>query len=192
MITVDLHMHTTASDGRLTPTELVNLANQKGLKTISITDHDSTEGLEEALLAAASFPELTIIPGIELSTDIPGDEIHMLAYFIKYQDPLVQETLKHFREGRLDRAKKMVEKLCDLGIEIEWERVQSIAGDASVGRPHIALALLEKGYISNTNEAFDKYIGRNGPAYAERKKLNKISTTWMTSGVQILCRLQLN
>ena len=86
MNTVDLHMHTTASDGRLTPTEMVNLANQKGLKTISITDHDSTEGLEEALLAAASFPELTIIPGIELSTDIPGNEIHMLGYFIDYKD----------------------------------------------------------------------------------------------------------
>ena len=171
MAFVDLHLHTTASDGRLTPTELVNLAAAQGLKTIAVTDHDSTEGLQEALQAAASFPGFRIIPGIELSTDVPGNEIHVLAYFIQYNDAGLQKTLQEFRAGRVGRAQKMVEKLRDMDIEIEWERVQEIAGEGAVGRPHIALAMKEAGYISEVPEAFTHYIGRNGPAYAERLKL---------------------
>ena len=171
MAVVDLHLHTTASDGRLTPTELINLVAKKNLKTIAVTDHDSTEGLGEAFEAAKAFPQLTVIPGIELSTDIPGNEIHVLAYFIQHNDAQLQETLQEFRLGRLHRAMKMVEKLREVGVEIEWQRVQEIAGDGAVGRPHIALAMVEKGYISQPQEAFPRYIGRNGPAYVERKKL---------------------
>ena len=171
MALVDLHLHTTASDGRLTPTRLVELAAGRGLRVIAITDHDSTEGLEEAGKAAQAFPQLTIIPGIELSTDVPGSEIHILAYFIGSQDPVIQAALKTFRLGRVDRARRMVEKLQALGVQVEWDRVQEIAGDGAVGRPHIALAMVEKGYISQVQEAFEKYIGRNGPAYAEREKL---------------------
>ena len=171
MAVVDLHLHTTASDGRLTPTQLIELVASRGLQAIAITDHDSTEGLAEALTAAKAYPQLTVIPGIELSTDVPGNEIHILAYFIQYNDRTVQEKLATFREGRLDRGRRMVAKLRELGVDIEWERVLEIAGDGSVGRPHVALAMVEKGYISRTEEAFDKYIGRNGPAYAERVKL---------------------
>jgi predicted metal-dependent phosphoesterase TrpH len=171
MAVVDLHLHTTASDGRLTPARLISLAAEKGLKTIAVTDHDSTEGLKEAFEAARAFPRLSVIPGAELSTDIPGDEIHVLAYFFRYEDVQVQEVLQRFRAGRLGRAMKMVEKLGELGVEIEWERVQEIAGDASVGRPHIAQAMVEKGYIREPWEAFDLYINRNGPAYVEREKL---------------------
>ena len=171
MALVDLHLHTTASDGRLTPTELVTLAAGEGLKTIAVTDHDSTEGLQEAFEAAASFPGLRIIPGIELSTDVPGNEIHVLAYFIQYEDVSLQNTLREFRAGRVGRARKMVEKLRAMGVEIEWDRVQEIAGEGAVGRPHIALAMKEGGYISEVPEAFTHYIGRNGPAYAERPKL---------------------
>ena len=171
MAVVDLHLHTTASDGRLTPTELINLVASRGLETIAITDHDSTEGLDEALEAGKAFPQLTVIPGMELSTDVPGNEIHILAYFIPSNDKHLQETLQRFRQGRLRRAERMVEKLNDLGVRIEWQRVQEIAGEGAVGRPHIALAMVEKGYVSRTREAFDVYIGRNGPAYAERDKL---------------------
>ena len=171
MAVVDLHLHTTASDGRLTPTELINLVASRGLETIAITDHDSMEGLDEALEAGKAFPQLTVIPGAELSTDVPGNEIHILAYFIPSNDHHLQETLQRFRLGRLHRAEKMVEKLNDLGVRIEWQRVQEIAGEGAVGRPHIALAMVEKGYVSRTREAFDVYIGRNGPAYAEREKL---------------------
>ena len=171
MAVVDLHLHTTASDGRLSPTELINLVASRGLETIALTDHDSTNGLDEAAEAARAFPQLTVIPGIELSTDVPGSEIHVLAYFIREKDPDLQESLRRFRLGRLDRGKSMVEKLRGLGLDLEWNRVQEIAGDGSVGRPHVALAMVEKGHVKNTQEAFDLYIGRNGPAYAEREKL---------------------
>lgn len=177
MALVDLHLHTTASDGRLTPTELVHLLARQGLRVAAITDHDSTEGLAEAYEAAEAYPQLTLIPGIEISTDIPGNEIHVLAYFIQYDDEDVQETLREFRQGRLHRAMGMVEKLRELGLKIEWQRVQEIAGDGAVGRPHVAQALLEGGYISEQKEAFTKYIGRNGPAYVERQKLTPREAT---------------
>lgn len=170
----DLHLHTTASDGRLTPTELMELVARRGLRAVAVTDHDSTEGLAEALEAASAYPDLRVVPGIELSTDVPGNEIHVLAYYIQYTDPAVQERLARFREGRLDRARKMVEKLGELGVEIEWDRVQAIAGEGAVGRPHLALAMVEKGYIKEPREAFDAYIGRNGPAYVEREKLTPV------------------
>jgi predicted metal-dependent phosphoesterase TrpH len=180
---IDLHLHTTASDGRLAPAELVRLTVEQGLKQISISDHDSTEGLAEALEEAQKYPELRIIPGIELSTDIPGDEIHMLGYFIDYQDNDFQGILKRFRSGRLDRAKEMVEKLATLGIVLDWERVKEIAGDGSVGRPHIALAMVEQGYCKEPKDAFPEYLGRNGLAYAERPKMTP------TEGVEMLRRV---
>ena len=170
-VDVDLHLHTLASDGRLTPTELVRLLAQKGLKTVAITDHDTTDGLEEAYAAAREFPGLRIIPGIELSADVPGDEVHVLGYFIDPEDSELQAELTRFREGRVDRARTMVEKLGQLGIHLEWERVQNFAGDGAVGRPHIALAMVEAGYCTEPKDAFPEYLGRNGLAYVERTKL---------------------
>lgn len=151
---VDLHLHTLASDGRLSPTELVRLAASQGLKTISVTDHDTTDGLAEAFEAAKGFPGLRIIPGIELSADVPGDEVHVLGYFFNPDDAELQAELVRFREGRVDRAKTMVEKLGQLGIHVEWERVQHFAGDGAVGRPHIAMALVEAGYCQEPKDAF--------------------------------------
>lgn len=171
MIETDLHLHTTFSDGTLTPTQIVDLCAQRGLKTISISDHDTTNGLPEAFEAASAYPHMTVIPGIELSTDVPGSEIHILGYFVNHADPSLQSILEEFRSGREDRGKKMVENLNGMGIPISWERVQQIAGDASIGRPHIAHALVEGGYVEYPRDAFDKYIGRNGAAYVERPKL---------------------
>ena len=171
MILVDLHLHTTLSDGKLTPTQLVDLAAKRGLRVIAITDHDSTEGLAEALKAAQRHPQLRIIPGIELSTDIPENEVHLLGYFIDYHNADFQRILTEFREGRQDRGRKMVEKLAEMGIHVSWERVKELSDGGAIGRPHIAQAMLEKGYISTLQEAFTRYIGRNGPAYAERVKL---------------------
>ena len=170
MAEVDLHLHTTESDGRLTPPQLVALAAQQGLKVIAITDHDTTDGLDPAWKAAMAFPHLTVIAGIELSTDIPGNEIHILGYYIDHRDAGFQIMLRQFRESRVGRAQKMVEKLGEMGMPLEWDRVKEIAGQGSIGRPHVAQAMLEKGYISNFQEAFEKYIGRNGPAYVERDK----------------------
>jgi predicted metal-dependent phosphoesterase TrpH len=169
--TVDLHLHTTVSDGRLTPTQLIQLVADRGLETIAITDHDITDGLEEAYTAAEAFPHLRLIPGIEISTDLGEHEIHLLGYFLQTDHPGLQETLTRYRVGRVDRGRRMVEKLREMGIMIEWERVKELAGDGSVGRPHVALAMVEKGYITRPDEAFVRYIGHNGPAYAEREKL---------------------
>ncbi len=170
MAEVDLHLHTTESDGRLSPAELVALAVKQGLRVIAITDHDTTNGLDPAWKAAMAHPHLTVIAGIELSTDIPGNEIHILGYYIDHRDVSFQLMLQQFRESRVDRAQKMVEKLGELRMPLEWERVKEIAGQGSIGRPHVAQAMLEKGYISYFQEAFEKYIGRNGPAYVEREK----------------------
>ena len=180
---VDLHLHTLASDGRLTPTELIQLVAEKGLKVVSVSDHDSTEGLAEAYQAAKEFPDLRIIPGIELSTDIPGDEIHMLGYFMRYEDEEFQGILRRFREGRLERGRLMVEKLATLGVYVEWGRVREIAGDGSVGRPHIALAMVEKGYFKEPRGPFAEYLGRNGLAYVERQKMTP------NEGVEMLARV---
>lgn len=170
IIEVDLHLHTTESDGRLTPPELIEMVVQKGLKVVAVTDHDTTDGLEAAWKSAAAYPELSVIAGIELSTDIPGNEIHILGYHIDYMNQNFQNILVGFRKSRLTRAKEMVERLAELGISVEWERVKEIAGQGAIGRPHIALAMVERGYISQPQEAFEKYIGRNGMAYAERPK----------------------
>jgi predicted metal-dependent phosphoesterase TrpH len=168
---VDLHLHTTASDGRLSPTELVRLAARQGLKQVSISDHDTTEGLAEAFQEAKNHDGLRIIPGIELSTDIPGDEIHMLGYMVQYENEEFQDILSRFRSARVGRAREMVEKLAALGVVLDWERVQEIAGEGAVGRPHIALAMVERGYCKEPKDAFPEYLGRNGLAYVERAKL---------------------
>ena len=177
--TIDLHLHTLASDGRLSPTELIQLVANQGLETISITDHDSTEGLAEAYEAAKEFPYMRIIPGIEMSADIPGDEVHVLGYFLDYHDVEFQETLTELRRGRVGRAQVMVEKLVALGKPVEWERVLHFAGDGTVGRPHIALAMVEAGYFKEPKEAFEEYLGNDGLAYYDRPKLNPTESVAM-------------
>ncbi len=167
---VDLHLHTTHSDGTLSPTELVDLCAQKGLKVIAISDHDSTEGVAEARSAATKHG-IEIIPAIELSTDVPDNEIHMLGYFVDIEDTGFQDLLREFRAGREDRGRQMVERLRQLGMEITWEEVELIADGAAVGRPHIAQAMIDRGYVSEWQEAFERYIGRTGPAYVERTRL---------------------
>ncbi len=166
----DFHTHSNRSDGVLPPAELVRLAAARGVRLMALTDHDSMEGVPEAL-AAANETGLRLIPGIEMSTDIPGDEAHVLGYFLDPDNATLQAELRRMREARFDRGRRMVEKLAALGIVISWERVQEIAGDASVGRPHVAKALIEGGHVASFDEAFERYIGRNGPAYAEREKL---------------------
>ena len=167
----DLHLHTTASDGKLTPQELVRRAVELRLDVIAITDHDSVGGISPALEAAKSFPQLMVIPGVEINTDVPKGEVHILGYFINYRDPELNHALEELRNSRYERGKKMVARLAEIGVHIDWGRVLELAGEGSVGRPHIAQALLERGYISSLQEAFTKYIGRNGPAYVERQKL---------------------
>jgi predicted metal-dependent phosphoesterase TrpH len=167
----DLHSHSSYSDGRLTPTELIERAVSRGLEVLALTDHDCIDGIAEALEAAQKHPGLLFIPGVELSTDLPQEEVHVLGYFLDWQNPRFQRRLARLRRSRLERGRKMLAKLKHLGIDISWQRVEEIAGDGAVGRPHIALAMLEAGHISSLEEAFDRYLGRNGPAYVEREKI---------------------
>jgi 3',5'-nucleoside bisphosphate phosphatase len=176
MAHADFHNHSTASDGKLTPTQIVDLAAARGVQIFALTDHDSTEGIAEARQAASKYPGFVLIPGVELSTDIEGDEVHVLGYFTfeQIENLELQAALAKFRAGRFERGKAMVEKLIAIGKPISWERVLEIAGEASVGRPHVAQALVEAGHVATIPEAFDLYIGRNGPAYAEREKMTPL------------------
>ncbi len=147
---IDLHMHTTLSDGRLTPEELVGLLDRQGVDVAAVTDHDSTEGLDAAIAAAERYPRLRLIPGIEISADHPTDpksDVHVLGYFLDYHDDAFQKRLQAFRDDRAYRGQRIVERLGEQGYTVAWERVLEIAGDAGVGRPHIAQALVERGYI---------------------------------------------
>ncbi len=171
---IDLHIHTSASDGRFSPAEIVSRSAAAGLAVIAITDHDTVNGIAPALQAARAFPSLRIIPGVEISTDIPAGQAHILGYFVDYTDHELQMALEKMRNSRWERARKMVARLEDLGCRIKWERVREIAGAASVGRPHIAQALMEKGYIESFNDAFTRYIGQDGPAYVERDKMTPV------------------
>jgi predicted metal-dependent phosphoesterase TrpH len=168
---IDLHLHTTASDGRFSPSELVAMALERNLLAIAITDHDTTEGVDEALEAARGTG-LIVIPGVEISCDVPHQEVHLLGYYIDHHNLGLGEKLFAFRQARLRRAKEMLVKLAALGFPLEWEMVTELAGGNSIGRPHIAQAMVKMGYVASVDEAFALYIGRNGPAYVERYKLS--------------------
>lgn len=167
---IDLHVHTTASDGLFTPKEVVYWAHKKKLSAIAITDHDTINGLEEALIYGKKY-NIEIIPGIEINTDYKGSEVHILGYYIDYEASWFLNILKDIRFARYNRAKKMIRKINDLGLQITIEDVIEVSGTASIGRPHIARVLVDHNYAHNTKEVFEKYIGINGPAYVERYKL---------------------
>jgi predicted metal-dependent phosphoesterase TrpH len=170
----DLHLHTTASDGRFSPEEMVRLAAQDGVEVIAITDHDTVDGIEPALAAARSFPSLTVIPGVEINTDVPHGEVHVLGFFIDYTQTEFQQRLASLRQSRRVRARRMLDKLSKLGMPLEWQRIMELAAGGTIGRPHIALALQERSYVSTVRQAFDLYIGREGPAYVEREKIKPV------------------
>ncbi len=177
----DFHTHSIHSDGKLSPDALAQLAVRNGVRAMALTDHDSTAGVREMARALAAHG-VRLVPGVELSTDIPGSEVHVLGLFMNVDDPHFQDELGRFREGRLGRGMRMIAKLQALGMDVSWERVQEIAGDASVGRPHVAQHLLERGYVASIPEAFDRFIGRNGPAYAEREKLTPAQAVALING----------
>jgi len=171
MSKVDLHIHSTVSDGRLSPAEVIRKSAEAGLTVIALADHDTVDGIILALEAAKTFPWLKVIPGVEISTDVPEGEVHVLGYFIDYGGPELQASLRRMRNSRQERAQRMIAKLKNLGLPIEWERVKEIAGSGSIGRPHLAQAMLEQGYIASIKEAFTKYIAWGGPAYVSREKM---------------------
>ena len=164
---VDLHSHTNHSDGVYTASELVEKAKNVGIEVLSITDHDSVNALEEANETGKKLG-IEIIPGVEISSDLRGDEVHILGYFIDPKNKELERYLSFFREERVLRAGRIIDKLNNLGYEISLDDVLKIAQNCAVGRPHIAQAMLEKGIVSSYFEAFNKFIKNGGPAY-ERK-----------------------
>lgn len=169
--TVDLHTHSTASDGLYPPAVLVGLAHEAGLRVIGLVDHDTTDGLEEAIEEGEQLG-VTVIPGIEVNTTLAehrGDA-HMLGYYLQYGDPAFQANLRLLRDARVRRGERMVERLREQGFTITWERVREL-GQGAVGRPHIARALIEKGYATSVDEAFDKYLSPGRPGYVPRYKI---------------------
>ncbi|MEX2431314.1 MAG: PHP domain-containing protein [Dehalococcoidia bacterium] len=174
-VKIDLHMHTTASDGRLAPAELVRLLAQRQVDVAAVSDHDTTEGLDAVFAEAAQHPGLRIVPAIEISADHPTDpkaDVHVLGYFLQYHNHAFQARLSVFREDREERGFRMVEKLAALGYTLDWERVKEIAEDASIGRPHIARALMERGYVPTIKAAFNGLLEDSGPAFVDRPHIS--------------------
>ncbi|MCF8260765.1 MAG: PHP domain-containing protein [Melioribacteraceae bacterium] len=162
-----MHMHTVYSDGFLTPKELVEKAHSRGLTCISITDHDTVDAIDEVKSYADKYG-IDVIPGVEISTNVDGVEIHILGYFINHYDSELLKYLKFFREERYFRAKRIIDKLIKLGFDISITDVENEAQNSAIGRPHIASALLKLGYTKNFYEAFNKLIGDFGPAYEQK------------------------
>jgi predicted metal-dependent phosphoesterase TrpH len=185
---VDLHIHSTASDGSLSPSEIINLAKELGLRAVAITDHDTIEGSAEALGQPPS-PSLEILSGIEISADVSCGTMHILGYLIRLDDSSLTQTLKKVQEARANRNVKIIERLQDLGVDIEYEDVKKVSGGGQVGRPHIAQVLVEKGVVQSFGEAFRRYLRKWGPAYVPRYRLQPAEAIQMilrAGGVPVL------
>jgi len=168
---VDLHTHTTHSDGANTPEELIKKAKAAGIDVLSITDHDNINGIKEAIRIGKSYG-IEIIPGVEISSEISNREIHILGYFFDIENQELEHYLNFFRTERVKRAGRIVNKLKSFGFNITLEDVLEKAKNSAVGRPHIAQVMLEKGIVSSYYEAFNKYIGNGSPAHEKKVHLS--------------------
>jgi predicted metal-dependent phosphoesterase TrpH len=182
----DLHLHTTFSDGELSPRDLLLRARVAGLSTISITDHDHTGAWGEAALMGKELG-IRVIPGVELSASLEGQEVHLLGYFFDPENKALARSLAFFREERVKRVKRILEKLHDLNVPLRFEAVLARAGNGSVGRPHIASAMVEEGLTETYQQAFLKYLGSGKPAYEQKYQLSPREAIALVSGAGGLC-----
>lgn len=167
---IDLHVHSNRSDGSLTPAQLVDYALEKGLAAFALTDHDTTEGIEEALIAAEG-KDIEIIPGIEFSTEYEGKDIHIVGLYIDYKGESFQKYLKEFQNSRELRNHRMCEKLNQYNVPITYEMLCNEYPDAILTRAHYGKYMLKMGYVSSIKEAFDRYIGDHAPCFLPREKV---------------------
>lgn len=197
---VDLHVHSTKSDGSLTPTELVNYAIEKGLSAFALTDHDTTEGIDEALAEASKHNEaianqsnqglpLEIIPGIEFSTEYLGKDIHILGLYIDYTSPTFNEKIQEFVDARILRNQKMCLSLASDGIDITYEKLLAENPNAIITRSHYAKYLLNHGYTTSMKEAFERYIGDNCKHFIPREKITPMQAVQLINEVNGLAFL---
>ncbi|PZH00703.1 phosphatase [Streptomyces sp. NTH33] len=185
---IDLHTHSTASDGTDTPAELVRNAAAAGLDVVALTDHDTTRGHTEAI---AALPEgLTLVTGAELSCRIGGVGMHMLAYLFDPEEPALLAERELVRDDRVPRAKAMIAKLNALGVPVTWEQVARIAGDGSVGRPHVASALVELGVVPTVGDAFtEDWLADGGRAWVEKHETDPFEAIRLVKGAGGVCVL---
>ena len=166
---VDLHVHTTASDGSLSPADIVALSESIGLVAVAITDHDTIAGLAEGLAAART---VEVVSGIELSVQTEEGSVHVLGLWLDHTNPILFSRLKELLNSRIKRNVEIVARLGKLGMPVTMEEVAAVAGGTVIGRPHFAAVLLRHGYVSSPEQAFDKFLNRGKPAYAERMRLS--------------------
>jgi len=167
---IDLHVHSTLSDGTLSPQAVVEEAAARGVGLLSIADHDTTEGMEEAA-ERARREGVVLVPGVELSADTEEEDIHILGYFVDASSKALAAALADLRQSRNERNAVILERLCGLGLTVDPRRVAEVAGRGSVGRPHIATAMAEAGHVGSQQEAFRRYLGRGRPAFVPRLRL---------------------
>jgi len=172
---IDLHLHTTASDGQYSPEAVVQNARKLALTVIAITDHDTIDGIAPAQAEArrtGALPPIRVLPGIELSAEDEAGDVHILGYCFDPESSVLRDRLSDFRTQRYSRGQQMVAKLAALGMPLTWESVLSQASDgeaiAAIGRPHVARALVAAGYVESVRDAFDRYLHHGGPAYVAR------------------------
>lgn len=185
----DLHVHTSFSDGKYYPTDVVKRAIGKGLNGIGITDHDTVSGIDSAIEEGKKHNNFCVIPGIEFSCIYQNEEVHILGYFIDYKNSLLLDTTKKLKNSRYERALKIINKLNEIGIPLSIDSILQLTSDNNIGRLHIAQKLVEKKLVKNTQEAFNIYLGRGKLAYFERYNLSiddVIDLIHITGGISIL------
>jgi len=185
---IDLHVHTTMSDGTVSPSEVVRLASQVGLRAIAITDHDTMRGSQPAL-DEGKKAGVEVVPGVEVSVDFRDGTMHVLGYYVDITCRALIDVLERVESARHDRNKEILEKLSRLGMALDYESVKAVANEGPVGRPHIAQALVQRGYVSTLREAFDKYLRKGAPAYAERLRFSEaeaIQSICQAGGIPVL------
>ncbi|MBI4379747.1 MAG: PHP domain-containing protein [candidate division NC10 bacterium] len=170
MRVIDLHAHTTTSDGALLPQELVRLAKARGVSVLAVTDHDTLAGIPSAMAEGARVG-LEIVPGVEVTAYVDDLEVHILGHFIHPDDARLTEFLAVSRDDRIERIRRMIDKLWSLGLPLDAEEILKHAPGASVGRPHLAQAMVRRGYVSSVQEAFDRYLTAGKPAHVERARI---------------------
>jgi predicted metal-dependent phosphoesterase TrpH len=185
---VDLHIHSTASDGSLSPVGILETAKKVGLRAIAITDHDTLEGSVEALRHHHSYG-VEVLPGIEISVSVDSGTMHILGYLIRLDDVPLRQTLKVVQEARAHRNLEIVKRLQGLGVDINHDEVLEVSGGGQIGRPHIAQVLVQKGAVQNIDQAFNKFLKRGRPTYVERYRLlpvEAIQAILRAGGVPVL------
>jgi len=185
---IDLHTHSDRSDGTFEPAEVVRCAAGLGLEVVGLTDHDTTEGLDEAAAAGRELG-VEVVPGVELSAELEGTSVHVLCYWMDVEHEGLQAELRRLRDDRFRRGELMVEKLQALGLPVSFERVRQIASGGNIVRPHVAQAMVEAGIVATEAEAFDRYIADGGPAHVPKHALHPLDALALIRDAGGLCVL---